>query len=1262
MQSALALSAAPRRSRPTALTLLTAALGLLVALVGRDGGSAAPDARDTRLFQVDKSDHVLGVASHLAPHMALQLASLTMDQPQFWPDEVVRARLLLPGRGGSKCKLSWAKRDGTPRDVDVVLDDAGLAVVQLQDGRAQKLDLGEYRVDLATADGKIKTSTTFAVVEGQLGALSFAYSFERLTAAEQLEKVKAGWFLGNAAGVGQRWGNGLSFKNQLRVDNQPYDGEVEVIPRCMLSGCNGVVAGPRQKLQVRGGELAGTISIGGHSGPFQIEVITPQGSLRYQFEGSGHVERELIPVSKGVRYAHQVTLAPYEGTQQLPGRALWTVRSGGTSEQDSFEVASLVADGGQLAVTVRHDLHHAVAMVWKADKNGGYVAQHVEIASKASAGTVLQIGVGNAPALVSVGGVAQNGPSKGHFVEGYAFAFPPPDVQAKILVPEKARPNSEVTVQLQAQDRAGRPLAVAGILEAYDIRVAAKDPAGPLNSAVGDSLRNAGRHLDGWVDPAELERQRKEEERRAREEEKREREAERQAARDAAKAKKDGASAGYGRGYGYASGGGAPKAMAMEMKAASPRMARPSAAPPPPNGSDEDAGEEEGEVVREGEIKVTFVAVVRTDANGKVSVQVPTPPQTGRLGLRWTPVRDMAWVTAEAQTDLARQAWVEAQAPRAIVAGGELELRVVTHNQQQRPMFLHLSGAGFAAPVQRPVASGVQTQLIAWPAVPGTIDLALVDDAGQTHDRRKLSVADVARQPVTWSRLEVGGSGRISVQPGEKLVVYGGPGPLMQGIVSNVVTTMESWFPHAEALSAQVATRVTLMAAIDRNLLKDDGYRQQLSSGFDHAMTQLDALYDAGSQQMRPWTNMAPSPRWTAWVASNLQIARRAVKYAPGLCNQAPDACKRLDALAKHLDQGFAARKQKPSEVAGYDETQDGLEVVEVEVDGHVLFRTVTDDAVQRFAVDKLGPALGDLDGGDPVALGKALDTFRFLRAFERVGKLQWLMGQAKAAWAAGEAGKPTFDKLFAVIARGMVLSQEPGMLQGPALLGGVYSQPAALPRFIDLLLMMGARPAEQGTVKLNMGGKTVVVKLGEVVAISQAADLALPRGGMARIDRPGTVDLRAASEKRFAKVAVEHAELAVGQQSQLRIELDADKDPLEYYALVAVPATVAIRQTEDALSDYKGQLIYGQQSMGSAKMQIIAVPFRGSRTMTLWIEGLTGGHAPGVVAIRHVHDPAEWCSVTIPEITVRTAPQGGQPAQIRSTQALLSPAVRRAR
>ena len=54
-------------------------------------------------------------------------------------------------------------------------------------------------------------------MQGALGALSFAHEWKKLTKPEELERLAAGWFLGNAGGAGKRWGNGLSFKNELRV-------------------------------------------------------------------------------------------------------------------------------------------------------------------------------------------------------------------------------------------------------------------------------------------------------------------------------------------------------------------------------------------------------------------------------------------------------------------------------------------------------------------------------------------------------------------------------------------------------------------------------------------------------------------------------------------------------------------------------------------------------------------------------------------------------------------------------------------------------------------------------------------------------------------------------------------------------------------------------------------------------------------------------------------------------------------------------------
>lgn len=1239
------------------LTIFSLLLLVGAQFIPRDASTDAPDARDTRYFKIDKHQKVIGSAAHLTPELMLQLVSVTVDQPQFWPDETVRVRVMMPGRASQRILISWNKRDATPKKLTAELDEAGLAVVQLADGKQDRLQLGEYRVDVTSLDTKAKGTSTFAVVEGTLGTVSLAYEFERVTSTAQLDQVKAGWFMGNASGAGQRWGNGLSFKNQLRVDNQPFDGEVEIVPRCMLSGCNGIVAGPKQKFMVSKGELAATVQINGHSGPFQIEIITDRGSLRHQFEGSGHVEREMLLVSKGVHWQHRVSLAPYEGTKQLTGRALWADRLPQASESDAFDVEQLQPVDGKMKFVVRVALEQAAVLVYSPKANGTFEATPFAVPEKLAKGDVVQVPVSGALSLIAIGGKVSSGPTRDQFVEGYVMGFAPSDLVAKIVAPEKGSPFSTVRVELQIRDTAGAPVATSGLLEAYDIRVAAKDAAGPLASAVGDSVRSSGRHINSWVDPIELERQRIAEEKRRKDEEKQEkleqrREQQRQKKEEqderrrdkvmekaARSPSKDGIGGlgirgsgvgGGGQGYGYASGSGSAAPKMMVGRAGSSN-----------NGGHHHGEEEEelGEQVREGEVKITYVAIVKTDKDGHVFVDVPTPPQTGRLALRFTPVRGLSWTQAVAQVDVQRVASVEAQVPRLLVAGGELDLQIVTQNQSESPLTLQIKGAGLAQPIEKPVASGKQHHVIAWPAQAGELQMQLTDEAGKIVDKRLYKIADVAKQKVTWSRLELGGNKPVALQPGTRAIIYKGPGELMGGIVTNMLTTMESWFPHAEALSAKVAVTGSLLAAIQQKILVDDGYTQVLRGSFENSLTLLQQLYDPQTQMLRPFPGLPPNARWTAWAAGNLQIAKRSMKLSPQLRANFAAPIGRLEQLCKDLDAGFAARHEKVAEVAGYDPQQDGLDVVEIEVDGQVRFSAVTDDAVQKFVIEELVPALDPVDGANEAELGKALDKFRFARAFERVGRLQWLVGQAKAAFVAGDKGKPAFDKLFGIVARGFILSQEPGMIQGPALLGGVYSQPMALPRFVELLLLMGSRPAQAGNPTFQIPGLTLTVKYAQPVEVTVQAKLTLPSGAIVRIDKLGEVDLRAPIEKPFVTATVSAQELKVGQQGELVLTLAPDQDPLEFYALIAVPTTVGIKQTEDALSDYKGQLIYGQQAMGSGKMQMIAVPFRGSRTMRLLIEGLLPGQAPGLVAIRHVHDTARACAVNIPAIRV---PPGG--------------------
>lgn len=106
--------------------------------------------------------------------------------------------------------------------------------------------------------------------------------------------------------------------------------------------------------------------------------------------------------------------------------------------------------------------------------------------------------------------------------------------------------------------------------------------------------------------------------------------------------------------------------------------------------------------------------------------------------------------------------------------------------------------------------------MIAWPAQAGELQMQLTDEKGKIIDKRLYKIADVAKQKVTWSRLELGGNKPIALQPGTRAIVYKGPGELLHGIVTNMLTTMESWFPHAEALSAKIAVTGSLMAAIQQ--------------------------------------------------------------------------------------------------------------------------------------------------------------------------------------------------------------------------------------------------------------------------------------------------------------------------------------------------------------------------------------------------------------------------------------------------------------
>jgi hypothetical protein len=830
------------------------------------------------------------------------------------------------------------------------------------------------------------------------------------------------------------------------------------------------------------------------------------------------------------------------------------------------------------------------------------------VAGELRAGQELSIPVAMPYSLVTVGGFVD-----GKLREGWAMAFPPTGLEVAIEAPPAAGPNQSLDLILFARDGSGRGVAASAILEVFDNRVASRSATQGLGSAIGDSVRAVSRASSAWVDRTGLDRD------------------------------VDGESDEEPR----------PKPMRRSVTMGPKQMApseEPAPAPPmimgnaptsrgtrrtsaaAPDGPD---GEDEAptEMIREGEKKVVYCGVVQIDASGRATVRVTLPPQTGRVSARLLAISGFDHAEKQVGIDVARGASIEPRLPRAFVPGTRLQIPVSVTNALDEPVTLVATGPGLEGRVTRTVDNGHRELSLPWrPTSGGKVVFELRTAKGKVVDRREVPVEALGDQDVTFSRLSLGGASPIKVEAGDSVVVYPGPGALLGGIVMNMVTTMESWFGHAEAMSAQAAVRATLLAAISRKLLHDEGLEHSLRTSLEAGVRHLDETFlDPRTGLVRPYPGLEANALWSAWTSRNLHAARRALEGDAALRASMAPTVARLNALTGRID--AALRKQNFAlEEQGYD--AQGRAVIPVELDGKVVYRVLTDDAVSRWAKDKLLPKLDHQKANAELAFSRLYDEYRFLRAFQRVGALQYLTEVATSLYVNGE--RERFEELFAFVSRGMILTEEPGMLQGPALLGGVYSSPMAMVRYLDLLLLMSRDAPAPGEVVLRGGGGVRKLPMGEVAAVSGAGNLQIPKGAVARIDRKGKVPLLVTGEgAALGTASLSSTRMGMAQEAVLTVTLDPKRDPLEYYAIVAVPSTTAVKQTEDILSDYKGQLIYGQQAMGGTKMQLLVVPFRGSRTMKLLLEGAFEGTGPGVVAIRHVENPAVHGAFAVPEIAV---------------------------
>jgi len=1168
------------------------------------------DIKDTAIFTIDqKKNEIISLSKNVKDYMKLKFISVTTDQPIYWPNEEIFLKVLMPLNPSEKVSITLQKKDATPKDLGkFTLNDAGILVQTILSGKNKKIEVGEYSVNVENIDKKLQATTSFSVVDGSLGALSFGFDFEKITDTKKLEKAKGAWFIGNAAGAGKRWGNGLNVKNEIRYFNKPFTGDVIVKSRCYLSGCNGVEAGPPVKGKLKDGLLETVLDVSSHSGPFEIEVITDKGSIRHLFGQSGHVERQPIKISSNLTNNFSATLAPYQDTIAVLGREIYIIKEKETTD-DAIEIVSPICDEkNKIELKVKKDISNPKIFILSPDKNDDVKITEFPLSSKLVKGQNLSIDCVSPYSLIAVGGWDEK---KLYQAWGLVFTQSPIDIE--MSASESTKPLESFNIDIKTLNRfAKKGVSTYGILEVFDNRVASKSAKEPLISSIGDSVRNFSNYLVSWRDWTGI---------------------------DEIPLEADEA------------------APSLNTTTTGTMPAKTFAAMPPPgipvagitqgyySTTATERPDEEQEMIREGEQKVVYCALVKTNSNGTVKVNVTSPPQTGRCKIRFVAINKFEYAEKIKDIDVKKDNFVEINVQSLLMPDATVYAKARVSNIQKDSVKLKISGACLDKELNFDIKPGDQD--IEFPIKGqnyGTLSIQLTGSDGKVFDKREVKIRNVSSLPITFSDVIISDGSTITIEKGKKIAIYSNPAQLLGGIVMNITTTMYSWFGHSEALTASAAVRGILLRAMEDKIINDEGLRDTLKSDMVKTVKDLyEKFYDKGSGLFRPYPGIPVSDLWSIWAAKNLSTMLSSIDSSKSLKTEFAQTIKlskeMVDSVNKELK-----KKNISIEENGFYDLDKGQDLIPVEINGQVVYKAITDDAVIHWYLNKMAPALDIAECKNLKDINlrfiKTYDTYRFLRAFERTGSLYYLLLNAKALFLKGDKN---FYPLFNKIARGLILTQEPGMIQGPALLGGVYSAPQTIVKFLDLLVTMAKdkKIKTKADIEIQKGGHNEKITVEDKPALFDTKD------GDIKITAPEFVTIRFDEEKQiniyeylsktpFFSISADTHTLKMGQEGTIQITLDKDKDPAEYYAIIAVPSTLFVRQTEDLLSDYKGQLLYGQKVAGGEKIQLLTVPFRGSRVMTLNTEASQIGESDGYVLVRHISNPDIIATSKIGKIAVK--------------------------
>lgn len=338
----------------------------------------------------------------------LQLASVTTDKKIYLPGEKVRVISIFPKQQNSLVKLKLYKEKALVLTLEKKTDEYGVLITEFED-----LEEGEYEILAQLVKEDIRAWVSFTIVPYELSPLRVQLiNFEMVDPS--------------------------SLKASLKVSilEKPYSGEIELGLYCGY--CRAVVK--KYKMEVKNGQLDCLVHVGGHTGPFELRLNTPDGFTgSVQLKGTRREERiEVVFSNMGVQ--GMASLAPRENYSKFRGMYI---------SKETIEAPIKLSDivGDSINLNVLEPLKK-LGLIFYNPLTG---ERNYRIYEELGVGDIINIIVKDPVLVIFAGVVLENN----EFKEYYAVVFSPPELKAiKIDAPKKvASEKTSIKINVKSKNK-----------------------------------------------------------------------------------------------------------------------------------------------------------------------------------------------------------------------------------------------------------------------------------------------------------------------------------------------------------------------------------------------------------------------------------------------------------------------------------------------------------------------------------------------------------------------------------------------------------------------------------------------------------------------------------------------------------------------------------------------------------------------------------------------------------------------------------------